>query len=825
MRVVSVTGRHVTPLVEGWELTTTAANAVGSPTMLPSALDWIPAVVPGTAAEALRRAGRWNDDQPPPLHDRDVWYRTRFVAEGDRTLHFGGLATFAEAWLNGIRVLVSDNMFVTHEIDVGLTGAVDLLIAFRALDRVLEARRGRARWRTRLVQNNALRWARTTLLGHMTGWQPAVHAVGPWRPVELIEQSPDLRLRTADLRTTLDGNDGLVSVDIAVDCEGDRPAATLTVGDSTGRLGWTDAHHLSGALRLHKVERWWPHTHGTPALHRVQLRIGDAEVDLGRTGFRTIERDRSGGFGLVLNGQRIFARGACWSAADLVSLAGDRARLSPWLELARDAHMNMVRVGGTMVYESDDFFDLCDELGILVWHDFMFANMDYPIADLGFRTGIEAEAAQFLDRTQGHPCLAVLCGGSEVAQQAAMLGLPPASWSSPLFDEILPAAATQLRPDVVYVPHSPVGGDLPFAVGSGVSHYYGVGAYRRSLDDARRAGVRFTSECLAFANVPVAATTSIAWADPDRWQAAVPRDRGADWDFEDVRDHYVERLFGVEPKALRAADPTRYLRLGRAATALAMEATITEWRRPGSSCRGALVWMLKDFVAGAGWGVIDATGAPKAAWHALRRAFRPVQVALTDEGLDGLAIHLLNDTAASIQARLSLLCLRDHAVPVLRRQRELELAPRSGLSLSSAELIGSFFDITYAYHFGQAPLDATIVTLDDVATGRRLGEAVHFPLGRQTPDFPEPGLSVEVVRDPTGWSLRLQATRLASGVLIEDPHYRAADEGFALLPGERRDVPLIALAQTDKTPNGKVFATARAVGVAYPGGHISIPPP
>jgi beta-mannosidase len=235
--------------------------------------------------------------------------------------------------------------------------------------------------------------------------------------------------------------------------------------------------------------------------------------------------------------------------------------------------------------------------------------------------------------------------------------------------------------------------------------------------------------------------------------------------------------------------------------------------------------MLKDFVAGAGWGVIDSTGAPKTAWHALRRAFRPVQVALTDEGLDGLAIHLINDTAAPIHARLSLLCLRDHAVPVIRRQRELELAPRSGQTLSSAELIGSFIDITYAYHFGPAPLDATIVTLDDAATGRRLSEALHFPLGPQTPVFADPGLAAELVRDPTGWSLRLIATRLASCVLIEDQHYRAADEGFALLPGEQRDVPLIALDRADAMPSGKVFASARAEGADYPSGRISIPPP
>src|SRR4029079_2708498 len=120
-------------------------------------------------------------------------------------------------------------------------------------------------------------------------------------------------------------------------------------------------------------------------------------------------------------------------------------------------------VGGTMTYESDDFFALCDELGLLVWHDFMFANMDYPAGDEAFRATVQAEVAQFLRRTRQRPSLAVLCGGSEVAQQVAMMGLPPELWTGPLYEDLLPRAVAVLRPDVPYVAHSPGGGTLPFS--------------------------------------------------------------------------------------------------------------------------------------------------------------------------------------------------------------------------------------------------------------------------------------------------------------------------------------------------------------------------
>lgn len=814
---VSVTGRRIVRLDEGWQLALTPAGEVEGPHALPASLAWIAAVVPGTAAQALRDAGQWSLEAPIQLHDRDVWYRTRFAGTGRRTLRLHGLATIAEVWLNGVRLLASDNMFLAHDIDVDLAGDNELGIVFRSLDKEVSSRKGRARWRTRIVENNALRLVRTTLLGHMTGWQPAVHAVGPWRPIELIEESGRTRVLAVDMRATLDGDDGVFAIALKLDWQGKRPAATVAVGEIEGPLAWTDDGSIAGTLRLPQVAKWWPHTHGTPTLHRVRVCLGEVEIDLGRTGFRSIEVDRGNdgnGFALKLNGERIFARGACWSAADLVSLAGDRDRLSPWLERIRDAHMNMVRVGGTMLYESEDFFALCDEMGILVWHDFMFANMDYPVADPAFRASVDREVTQFLHRTQGHPALAVLCGGSEVAQQVAMLGLPQALWTGPLYEEVLPQAVVKLRPDAVYVAHSPGGGDLPFSTDTGVSHYYGVGAYMRPLEDARRAKVRFTSECLAFANVPNAASPGVPWTDPDRWKKAVPRDRGADWDFEDVRDHYLGLLYGVDPVGLRCEDPARYLRLSRATTAEVMETTVGEWRRTGSSCAGAILWMLKDFVPGAGWGVVDAAGLPKLAWHTLRRAFRPVQVALTDEGLNGLGIHLINETAHPLKAKLSLRCFRNGETVVMRRERDVELAARSVGFLSSAEVIGSFFDVTYAYRFGPASLGATLVTLDDAATGARLGEAIHFPLGRAEQNG-ETGLSASLFKEEKGWALRLSATRLASCIQIEDPKYWAEDEGFSLAPREERVVRLHATASATAPPTGAVFSGLGVNGVRY----------
>jgi beta-mannosidase len=459
----------------------------------------------------------------------------------------------------------------------------------------------------------------------------------------------------------------------------------------------------------------------------------------------------------------------------------------------------MLRVGGTMGYAPQAFHDLCDELGILVWQDFMFANMDYPIADAAFAAAARAEAIEVVDRLQLSPSLAIFCGGSEVAQQAAMLGLPEAEWSSPLFQELLPGVVRAGRPDVAYVASTPEGGALPFRVDEGVSHYYGVGAYLRPLEDARRARVRFTAECLAFSNVPCDETIESLLGDGEsppthpRWKARVPRDRGASWDFEDVRDHYLRRLFDVDPTLLRTSDRARYLELGRVVTGEAMLAAVSEWRRAGSECRGALVWLLRDLWAGAGWGVVDALGRPKAAYHYLARAFANVALLATDEGLNGLSLHAVNDGPVPIDAEVKVTLYRGEA-RVAEGSAPL-LVPAHGVVLASADaLLGRFVDTTYAYRFGPPGHDLVVGTLMDRASGKPLGRAFHFPCGY--PHARSGDLGIEAVAAPTAegeagaWRVTVRSKRLALAVAFDTRGYAPDDEFFHLEPGGERTVTL-----------------------------------
>jgi beta-mannosidase len=785
----------------GWQCVSTPAGACASPADLP-AHGWLAAQVPGTVASARRAAGLLDISQPPPLAFDDHWYRLALEGTGQRRLRLHGLATVAEVWLDGVRLLDSDSMFVTHDLDIELNGNATLALCFRSLTPALAAKRSRARWRPRLVSPPTLRNVRTTLLGHMPGWCPSVQAVGPWRPVELLGDAPHA-FDTVDVSSRLDGDDGVVSLTLRFLRPQNDPnlRASFECGDRVSSLQWRDAYTLTGSVRVPCAQRWWPHTHGEPTLYSLTLQLDDGHPTshvLGLIGFRSIEVDRGAdgmGFALRVNGLPVFCRGACWTSADLVTLDGSEAQLRHAFTLARNAGMNMLRVGGTMVYESDAFYALADEYGMLVWQDFALANFDYP-TDAAFSASIEREATQFLTRTRRFASLAVLCGGSEVDQQAAMFGLPPSMRAQPLFTERLPAIVARERSDVPYVSNSPSGGVWPFSTNEGVTHYYGVGAYQRPLDDVRRSQVRFAAECLAFANVPDDATLhdalgTIHLHDP-RWKAAVPRDPGAGWDFDDVRDHYLQTLYGVEPARLRYEDPERYLDLSRAVVAELMGDVFAEWRRSGSTCGGALVWQLQDLRAGAGWGLIDATGRPKSALHGLAKALQPIQVLMTDEGLNGLDIHLLNERAQPLVAQLELVCLREGSVKVASASCEVELAPHGAQRMSAAACLGQFFDFTHAYRFGPRAHDVVMATLRDKASGEIVSEAFYLP-ERRVAERHDLGVSVAAERNGDGWQLVIEAKRFARFVHIVDTHYRAAHDWFHLPPNRRCVVPLIPL--------------------------------
>lgn len=776
--------------IEAWRLLQTAPGVFASPHGLPGS-GWIDAQAPGTVAAALESAGRFDREAPVDLDGFDHWMRAEVSMEGAQRLVFQGLAGVAEIFVDGVAAETSRNMFVACPVDVAAQGRVVIDVLFKAMGPILAQRGARARWRPRAVQPASMRLHRQTLIGRMPGWCPPIRALGLWRPVELIDSqaSGALALRV-DAR--FEDGDGVLAMTLA-------PGGAMTIA-CAGVSFETPASAEAREVRLvvPRVAAWWPHTHGEPVLHEVTATRAGATERLGRVGFRsiTLDRDADGeGFGLTVNGERLFCRGANWISPDVARLGATRANYAHWLGLARDAGMNMLRVPGSTIYEHEDFYALCDEMGLLVWQDFMFANLDYPADDEAFRASVRVEAEAFLDRTRWLPSLAVFCGGAEVSQQAAMLGLPKQTWSNAIFDEVLPGVVASHRPGAVYWPNTPSGGALPFQPGQGTSHYYGVSAHLRGFDDIRRSRVRFATECLGFSHVPerdVALEADRAAVAQPIYGDRIEGDTGAIWHFEGVRNHYVAQLYGVDVEALRRDDPARYLDLSRAVTGEVSTELYSEWRSDVSPTRGALTLFFQDVAApGAGWGVVDHLGEPKPVWHALRRVFAPLALFMTDEGLNGAKLTLVNETPQTREVDLVFECLRDGETAVASATRRLSLAPRSVAEVNSADLLGGFFDVTYAFRFGAPSHDVVAARLVDPASGETISSAALFPLGRGAARL-DVGLAARLDKQGEDWSVVVTTRRFAQNLRVAAPGFLPLDNWLHLAPRETRRIALRA---------------------------------
>lgn len=766
-----------------WRLTATPAGSCGHPKDLPAESEWLDAVVPGTVAVVV---------DTPEQDDLDWWYVTTvaLTTNAPTTLRFDGIATHSAIWIDGVEAARTRSMFVPESIELdGRSADVEIAVRIESMNARLKSRRPRGRWRSSLIAQQGLRHERTTFLGRAPVYGQLAAPAGLWRPVTL---RPRARVADVRLHTSVDGTTGTVRVRGTV--VGSAASVVLALGDTRFSLA-ADGHVLDSSVPVPDVALWWPHTHGDPTLYPWSLEVDGTVVDSGRIGFRSAVLTRADrAVTLHVNGVRVFARGGCWVPLDPTRLWVDEGVLRRSLEQVRDAGLNMVRVVGTMVYEQTEFWSLCAELGIMVWQDIMFATVDPP-EDAEFVDAVVSEVTALTALVGGNPALAVISGGSETQQQPTMLGVPESGQRMTLLQNVLPDLVDTELPGTSYVTSSPSSttGELHTHVGDGIAHYFGVGGYLRPLDNVRTARVRFAAECLAFAIPPerravdrMFGSANVAGHHPD-WKAAVPRDRGSSWDFEDVRDHYVREIFGVDPHQVRRNDAELYLDYGRAAVCDAATYAFMHWRRTDSECAGALVLTLGDLVPGAGWGFRDSDGAPKAPWYSLARVSRPVAIYFVDDGMDGLTIELIDDTANPITGTLRVAL---HGVSTESHEYPIDVRAHGALSLSLDRLLGVFTDVNHAYRFGGQTYTAVTAELVD-ASGTVVADATHL-IGDRHARQNDVGLSAIATPDGPGrWALSVRSDWAAHYVCVDVDGFEVSDSWFHLAPGRTRTVTLL----------------------------------
>lgn len=606
---------------------------------------WLPARVPGCVHTDLLRAGRIDDPffadnelSVQWIEEREWEYRTSFSVpaalrdQHDLDLVADGLDTLATVTLNGKVIGRTDNMFVTHRWNVKKLlrpGKNELIVRFAsAMDYVRTHHRDLIQGE--LNDPKGLAPAiRKQQCQFGWDWGPRLVTAGIWRDIRLeaYERERLLGVRVAQDHHT----EGRVTV---------RFEAELASGRKTlcrGTLRHERTHAIvDGVVTLDQPALWWPNGHGEPTLYSAELEIVDAKnghvIDTwtAKLGLRTIELDRHPDqagetFQFVVNGRPIFAKGANWIPAHAFVTTLDRADYARDLRAAAQAHMNMIRVWGGGIYESEHFYDLCDELGLLVWQDFMFACAVYPGTE-PYVDSVRIEAEQQVRRLRHRACLALWCGNNEIEQlNVARLQAPKARAEyAAVFERALPEVVARLDGVTPYwqsSQHRP-DWDNGHAAGErhGDTHYWDVWHARHPVKDYEKWRFRFCSEFgMQSYSSPATNATFCPPGEGNVFSTAMEnhqKNRGGNQVILD----YVSRRYRF-PKS---QDDLIYL--SQLNQAYCMQIGVEHYRRTMPHCMGALYWQLNDCWPVASWSSIEFTGRWRALHHVARRFFAPALV-------------------------------------------------------------------------------------------------------------------------------------------------------------------------------------------------------
>ncbi|MGW0466297.1 glycoside hydrolase family 2 protein [Streptomyces sp. NPDC003027] len=804
--------KDVTQLTEGWSLR--HGDAL------------LPARVPGCvhtdllAAQVIPDPFIGRNENEIAWVGRQAWSYVTELAHGsthERTdLVFEGLDTAAEIALAGDVLGSTRNMHRAHRFDVtGRTGALEVRFdsAYEEAERVRALTGDRPN-----VYPEPFQYIRKMACAFGWDWGPTVVTAGMWRPVRL-EHWSTARLAQVRPLVTVDGATGHVELRLRTERTERGTGRTLTVratvreaailsktpGASDGAAATTGTQVPAGSrafevgaqaqvsfegeeavLRLEVPEPrlWWPRGYGDQPLYELDVTLLDDEeqpldVWRRRIGFRTVELDRSAdergtGCTFVVNGVRIFARGVNWIPDDVLPSRVTPERYRTRLAQAAGANIDLVRVWGGGIYEDDAFYDVCDELGLMVWQDFLFACAAYP-EEQPLRGEVEAEARDNVVRLMPHPSLVLWNGNNE-----NLWGFRDWGWEAPLSGDswgegyylgVLPRIVGELDPTRPYTAGSPWSGSWdhhPNDTRHGTHHSWEVWN-RQDYAEYRASVPRFVAE-FGWQAPPALATLHRALPGerlaPD--SPGMLHHQKAE-DGNGKLDRGIARHF-----RLPQSDFDRWHYLAQVVQARAVAAGIEHWRANWPVCAGTVVWQLNDCWPASSWAAIDGDGRLKPLYHEVRRVYADRLLTLLP-GEDGPVLAVDNQSGAPWHAAVTLRRCEAGGTVLVEAVVEVEAEPRSVVRPTlPPELL-------------PAPDSAEEFLVAD-ADGLR---AVHFPVPDR--EFAYPPARYEVRLEPVpgrseAVDVVVTAETLVRDLLLQSDRLgpaASADRGLlTLLPGE-----------------------------------------
>ncbi len=652
-------------LHHGWTLRPVAGPAPAHIT----AAGPIPATVPGTVHTDLLAAGLVPD---PYLDDNErllSWiglcdwaYETTFDwtpgGHDAAELVFEGLDTVAQVRLNDTVVAETANQHRTYRLDVaGLLrpGANTLSVRFTSPVRYADAASMRIGARPH-VNHHPYNAIRKSAANFGWDWGPDLATAGIWRPVSLHIWST-ARLNTVRPVVTVDGTTGIVDVHVEVAHAGTATDLVLSaaVAGQTATVA-LPAGQTTAVLHLQAddVRLWWPRGQGEQPLYDLDVTVHaaaqpDRTLDDRQTriGFRTVTVDTTPDehgtrFTFVINGRPVFVKGANWIPDDVFPHRVTRTRYAQRIAQAAEAGINLLRVWGGGIFESDDFYAECDERGIMTWQDFLFACATYSEED-PLRAEVVAEARDNITRLMTHPSLVLWNGGNEniwgFADWGWQLRLDGQSWGHGYYHEILPALVAELDPHRPYTPGSPFSPDPaqhPNDPAHGSMHIWDVW---NQVDYTvyRTYRPRFAAE-FGWQGPPTWATLRRALSD----EPLTPQSSGM-LVHQKAAEGNFKLTGGLVPHFRLPATIEDWHWAMSLNQARAISTAVEHFRASSPVCSGSVVWQLNDCWPVVSWAAIDGDGRRKPTFYALRHAHADRLVTIQPDG-DGLAVVLVNDT-------------------------------------------------------------------------------------------------------------------------------------------------------------------------------------
>lgn len=778
--------------------------------------DWLPATVPGCVHTDLLANKKIEDpfyrDNEKSLQwigKTDWEYRKSFdVSVGllkrqNIELVFHGLDTYADVYLNEKPILNADNMFRTWRVSVReklKPGKNELRIRFRSpINEILPIMK-KLDYELPAVNDQGEKtspYTRKAPYQYGWDWGPRFVTSGVWKPVELVAwdlaRIDDLYIRQDKLTAERAEVTAVVEIAAAAASEvGLRVSANDENGVAAKIRLQPGTHRYEVPLTIRNPELWFPVGLGKQALYRFKASVnaGNKTIDerSRRTGLRSLElRQKPDQYGIsfefVINGTPVFGRGANWIPADIFPTRVTKEKYKELLTSLRDANMNMLRVWGGGIYEDDYYYDLADEMGILVWQDFMFACSMYP-GDKPFLENVRQEAIDNVKRLRNHPSIVIWVGNNEIETAWQHWGgwkdkNPSHVWDDylKLFVRLLPEVLDEYDPSRPYWQSSPSSNfqaDSEFQ-GIGDTHYWQVWHAEKPYKEYEKQFPRFMSE-YGFQSFPELETVKTYTTEADRASIETP-----------VMLAHQRHPRGnqlVKQYMLREYDPPKdfesFLYVSQVLQAEGIKIGAEHFRRIMPRNMGSLYWQANDVWPVASWSGMDYFGRWKALMYYTKRFYSPQLISPYVDDSGTFNVSVVSDSPQSHDGRIMLTIMDLDGKPLKVKEFDAKIDPLAGkvyFSQPSREFLGGA-DERNVFLFAELKIDGRTVSTN---------EYFFKPFKEMNPV--RPNIAATVTPSGDGFRISLSADKLARSVYLsgfEDGFF--SDNYFNLIPGRAVDV-------------------------------------